>query len=126
MEVDWYIVVEKNPQGYVEFNDGKEAVYGPVKSVRVNEENGFVEIEAKWVAKRPLGNMGIPTGDVKWSVVSSVPALIVVFPNLMVPFDLEDIPEKGPRVRFGLSVLYFNDVQKVDPSEVEGLQLVPT
>lgn len=126
MEMDWNIVADRKPQGYIEFNNGKETLYGPIESVTVSDID-FVELKLKWAIKRPLGEMGIPTGNGTWEVVSSVPVTILEFPNLVVPFQIEDTPEKGPRVRFGgLHILYFNNIEKVDPSKVEGLQLVTT
>lgn len=125
MQEDWNTVAERKPQGYIELNNGKEAVYGPIESVSVDSTD-WVELKVKWAIKRPLGEMGIPAGDGKWQVVSNVPTTILEFPNFIMPFEIEDTPEKGPRARFGLSILYFNDVHKVDPSKVEGLQLAST
>ena len=121
MEIDWNIVVDKKPQGYVALNDGRVEVYGPVQAVNV-DDNGTVHIETKWAIKRGLGEFGIPV--TQWEVVSNTPTDFIQFPNLVVPFVIEDTPDKGPRVRFGgLHILYFNDVHKVDPSKVEGLRL---
>ncbi len=120
MEMDWNIIADKKPQGYVALNDGRVEVYGPVQAVTV-DDNDTVHIETKWAIKRGLGELGIPVTE--WEVVSNTPTDFIQFPNLMVPFQIEDTPEKGPRVRFGMSIIYFNDVHKVNPSEVEGLQL---
>lgn len=119
---DWSTVVERKPQGYIEVNNGKEALYGPIESTEIDDSD-WVQFKVKWAVKRELGECGIPVGDGKWKVISSEPCILAHFPNLVVPFEIEDTPEKGPRARFGLSVIYFNNVQKVDPSEVEGLQI---
>jgi len=40
----------------------------------------------------------------------------------VVPFVIEDTPNKGPRVRFaGTNILYFNEVEGLNPARVEGL-----
>lgn len=118
---DWNVIVERKPLGYVELNDGKVAVYGPIQNVTV-DDNDIVHIKTKWAIKRGLGEFGMPI--TKWEVVSNEPTNFINFPNFMVPFEIEDTPEKGPRARFGFSIIYFNDVQKVDPSEVDGLRVV--
>jgi hypothetical protein len=121
-ERDWNIVVGRNPQGYIELNDGKEVVYGPIESVRVDGGDD-VEVKVRWAIKRPINEFGIPTRGGKWEVVSNEPTILVAFPNFVVPFEIDNTPEKGPRARFGLNIIYFDDVQKVDPSTVEGLKL---
>lgn len=121
-DFDWNIIVERKPQGYIELNNGGEAFYGPIESVEIDSDD-WVKIKVKWVIERQLGEFGVPVGDGKWKVKSSGQFIILEFPNLIVPFEIEDTPEKGPRARFGLSVIYFNNVQKVDPSEVEDLQI---
>lgn len=123
METNWNIIAEKNPQGYVELNSGREAIYGPIDTVNVTGED-WVELKVKWVIKRQLGDMGIPISE--WQVVSNMPTNIAEFPNHMVPFEIEETPNKGLRARFGLNIIYFDPVEKVDPSKVNGLQLATT
>jgi hypothetical protein len=67
----------------------------------------------------PLLN-GIPNGE--WVAASSEP---VIFPNLMVPYE-EESTEKGPRIRFGLNILYLNEVESLDPARVRGLVIPET
>jgi hypothetical protein len=118
MRHDWKEAVERNPKGYVELNNGKEALHGPVESVKIDDMD-FVAINVKWAAKIKLGEMGLPSGE--WEAVSSTPMVIALFPNFAVPFEFEDTPEKGPRVRFGLNILYLDEVEGLDPSKVKGL-----
>ena len=114
---DWQEVVDRNPQGYVEFNDGKKATHGPIKSIKIDEAD-MVVIELKWAAEVSLSKVGLPDGD--WVAVKENNP--IVFPNLLVPFVIEDTPIKGPRVRFrALNILYFNPVEGLDPSRVKGL-----
>jgi hypothetical protein len=51
METDWNIITKKKPRGYVELNDTKEAVYGPIESITI-DNNGIVELKVKWAVKR--------------------------------------------------------------------------
>jgi len=119
---DWHQVVGLNPKGYLELNNGEEALYGPIQSVTINEDLDFVELRLKWAAKRPLENTGVPRGD--WVPVSGEPFMVASFPNFVVPFVFETTPSKGPRIRFGpMSMLYIEDVSKLDPAEVKGLVL---
>lgn len=121
MRHDWNEVVERNPRGYVELNNGKEVVHGPIESVLIDHFD-FVNIRVKWAAKIKLGQYGIPSGE--WEAVSSAPILLMSFPNFVAPFEIEDTPEKGPRVRFaGLNILYFDEIGSLDPSRVKGLQV---
>ncbi len=122
MEHDWNLVAERKPKGYIELNNLEEAIYGPIESLSVDDSD-FVVIKVRWSIKRKLGEHGIPPGD--WEVISNVPCILVLFPNLIIPFEIEETPNKGPRVRFRSNVLYFNDVHKVYVSDVEGLHPVP-
>jgi hypothetical protein len=117
-EVDWNEVVERKPQGYVEFNDGRTATHGPLESIEIDEAD-FVVIRLKWRAQVELGAAGMPIGD--WTAVANEEP--IMFPNFTVAYEIEGTPEKGPRVRFGLNIIYFNRVEGLDPSRVVGLEL---
>jgi hypothetical protein len=117
LKTDWKEVVELNPQGYLELNDGKRVVHGPIKSIEIDKVD-YVLIELEWAATIALGDLGIQQGD--WEVIK--PLEPVIFENFTVPFLIEDTPEKGPRVRFaGLNILYINKVEGIDPSKVKGM-----
>lgn len=122
---DWNEVIELKPQGYLELNNGKEVIHGPIQEITVDEMD-FVHIRVKWAVKQELGEFGIPTGD-GWDVHSNEPIEIGAFPNFVFTFVIEETPEKGPRVRFGgTNILYLNQVEGVDPSTVKGLEVVET
>ncbi len=119
-EVDWTQVVERKPRGYVELNDGKRAMHAPIESIEINETDSVV-ITFKWCAEVELGPpLGLPIGE--WRLIVNEP---LIFPNFMVPYEIEDTPTKGPRVRFsGTNILYFSaDAEGLDPARVVGLQL---
>ena len=116
---DWEEVVAMKPRGYVEIQDSKAktVIHGPIESILVDKDD-FVQIQLKWAAK--MGAMGTPT-FMKW--VNSPENKTMSFPNLVVPFVIEDTPEKGKRIRFGFNILYINPVEGLDPKKVEGLEL---
>lgn len=103
---DWQKVVDRQPKGYLELNDGNRVLHGPIESIRITDED-FVEIRLKWAATMELHQTGIPSD--KWQKASDTQKTIL-FPNLVVPFEFEQTPEKGPRVRFGFNILYLNEV----------------
>lgn len=103
----------------MELNDGKRLLHGPLESIRMNTAGiDFVEIKLQWTARASLAKSGLRDGE--WEVA---PNNLITFPNLAVPFLIEDIPEKGRRVRFGLNLLYFNEIPGVDPQRVKGLKI---
>ena len=118
---DWKIIADKSPQGYVELNDGEKVIYGPVESLRVDNE-GWIELKVKWAIKRRLNEYAAPV-DEKWEVVSNTPIILARFLNFAVSYQIEDTGERGQRVQFGMNVIYINNIQKVDPREVEGLHI---
>jgi len=100
---DWSAVVALDPKGYVELNNGKVAVHGPLDSIEVDGMD-FVVITLKWQAQIPLGGpMGTPTAA-EWTAVKDPQPFRM--PNFVMPFVVEQTPEKGPRVRFGLNIMY--------------------
>jgi hypothetical protein len=123
-QMDWRIVADLKPMGYAEVRpmvgEGETpyVLHGPVGKVVVNDLD-FVEIHFEWLARMPLTAQGVPDGS--WGAANSMQPQI--FPNLVVPFVFEETPEKGPRVRFGLNILYLNEVPGIDPAEVKGLEL---
>lgn len=119
---DWQKVVDREPKGYLELNDGKRILHGPIESILITGED-FVEIRLKWAATITLSNHNLPIG--KWQRASEENKT-VLFPNLVVPFEFEQTPEKGPRVRFGFNILYLNEVEGLDPSKVEAMEPAPT
>ena len=79
----------------------------------------FVHIQLKWAA---TSQAPPHPGFGRW--INAPDKKEVVFPNLLMPFVFEEIPEKGPRVRFGLNILYINPIEGLPASRVEGLDLV--
>ena len=117
MQVDWQEVVDRKPKGYLELNNGERVIHGPIEDIAIDESD-FVVITLKWAARMEL-NDGIPGGG--WRVAEEKDKK-AIFPNLVVPFVIEDTPNKGPRVRFaGANILYFNEVEGLNPARVEGL-----
>src|SRR5690349_21471272 len=98
-EIDWQKVVNLNPQGYMELNDTNIVIHGPVESVII-DDNDNVVITLKWAAEMPyVGKPGFGT----WKNAPQHKKMS--FPNLMADFVIEDTPNKGPRVRFGLNIM---------------------
>lgn len=123
---DWEFVAHltPQPQGYVEIRAGaKKIFHGPAKSVVVNDDD-LVEIHFHWLACNTLDDMGIPPLG-GWTVAHPS-ANPVIFQNLFLPFVFEDTPEKGPRIRFGHSIMYLDKVPGLDPAKVAGLVLPKT
>jgi hypothetical protein len=117
---DWQDVVDLNPSGYAEFNNGKVAMHGPIESVHVDDAD-WVHIKMKWAATRRLNGVGLPAPDSEWEAVPEwQPA---PFPNVIVPFVIEATPAKGKRVRFGLNLLYLQAESSLDPKDVRGLNI---
>ena len=83
-KIDWDEVVALNPKGYVELNDGKHVVHGPLESIEINDAD-FVVIKLKWSARMVLGQHGVPV-NFEWEAVPENPP--IVFPNLILPFVL--------------------------------------
>jgi hypothetical protein len=116
---DWQEVVNLRPQGYLELNDGKTAIHGPIESVTIDNRTDYVLITLAWRASMPLSENGVPNG--KWTKAENDTP--ITFPNLVIPFVIEETGgEKGPRIRFGLNILYLNPITGLDPSSVEGLR----
>ena len=122
-QYDWEIVGPLNPTGYAELRsaDGKTLFHGPVKEIRVNDSD-FVEVHFHWLAMVPLSEIGFPDGDWEAAPPEANP---LVFPNLMLPFQFEETPGKGPRIRFGLNIIYLDAVSKLQPADVKGLVWPP-
>jgi hypothetical protein len=118
---DWGIVADLQPRGYAEIHSTHEnrIFHGPIKEVRVNEAD-MVELHFHWLATARVGSLGLPESE--WEVAPS-DLNPMVFPNVIVPYRIENTPTKGYRVRFGLSILYLGDVKGLDPSKVKGLAL---
>lgn len=118
-QFDWQVVVDRKPKGYVEFNDGKTCIHGPLKDISIDEMD-FVQIELKWAAQIKLGEYGVPSGE--WEAFDTTK---FQFPNLIVPFIIEDTEVKGGRVRWGVgSLIYFDEVEdNVDPTKIAGLKM---
>jgi hypothetical protein len=118
-ELDWNKVVDLRPQGYVELNDGENIIHGPIEDIHVNDVD-FVVITLKWAATMPcMGNPGFG----KWKNLPDAKDKTIIFPNLAVTFVIEGTLVKGPRVRFGMNILYFDKIDGIDPANVEGLVL---
>lgn len=114
---DWQEVVDLEPKGYLEIQDptAGKVFHGPVERVSIDEDD-FVRIQLKWAAE--MGLIGTSTFGT-WKYNPDLKE--VTFPNLVVPFVLENTPEKGRRVRFKVvNIIYLNKVEGIDPVNVEG------
>jgi hypothetical protein len=116
---DWKRVVNLNPKGYLELNNGKRVIHGPIESIQITNTND-VEIRLKWAATIELNQSCLPIGSWRKGPDNSK---IVIFPNFVIPFEIEETPEKGPRVRFGTNILYIDEIKGLDPKRVEGLNI---
>jgi hypothetical protein len=121
--IDWEDVASLNPKGDLEIQrrDQGDVIRGPLESITVDDHDNVV-IKLKWAARMPTpGNPGFGT----WEVAADE-YRIISFPNLVMPYVVEDTPEKGRRVRFGLNILYLEstpEVNTLDPKRVNGLKL---
>jgi len=116
-ETDWKIVEQLNPKGYMElynFTD-RQAVHAPIESITV--EGQSVVIRVKWAAMTPLGVHGMPTDD--WVAMTGVKRFMR-FPNHTVPFSVENLGDGDKRIQFGLNIIYVNEKEGVDKSQVRG------
>jgi hypothetical protein len=91
----------------------------PIKSIIVDESDNVV-IELEWTAEMPKpGQPGFGT----WRMSSHTK---MQFPNLVVPYVLEDTPEKGDRIRFAAASIIFVEriegVNTLDTSKIENFQ----
>ena len=123
MRYDWQEVVDIHPQGYLEIQSIEMGiiVHGPIESIFVDEFD-FVIIKLKWAAQ--MGMMG-RSSFMKWK--NSPHNKTIMFPNLMVPFVVDDTLDKGKRVRFmAVNILYVDPVEGLDPSRIEGLEILPS
>src|SRR3989344_6078477 len=117
MMFDWRRVAEREPKGYLELRTEKMVIHGPVESLKVNEDD-MVVITLKWAARSaPLDKPGFG----KWK--NSPEDREVIFPNVVVPYVIETTPEKGERVRFGLSMLSSGAGEGLAPAGGGGLGL---
>ena len=121
LHFDWEEVVRLAPKGYCEIQDAQRGLvyHGPVDKVVVDDGSDMVVITLKWAAQ-----MGLPgrPGFGEWEKAPDK-AKTIVFPNLMMPFTVEETPDKGKRLRFGDSLIYLDEVEGVDPKKVKGLDL---
>ena len=89
---DWNDVVEMKPKGYLELNNGEQAVHGPLESIVVDDMD-WVVITLKWRAVIPLvGGIGAPDFSVGWKVADNSEPFRM--PNFVMPFIVEPTPEK--------------------------------
>ncbi len=123
LHYDWEEAVRLQPKGYCEIQDQARGLvyHGPVDKVVVDDGSDMVTITLKWVAK--MGMPGRP-GFGEWEKAPDE-AKTIAFPNLIVPFTVEETPEKGKRLRFGYNLIYLTEVEGVDPKKVKGLELPP-
>ncbi len=115
-EYDWRKVVDLKPKGYLEIQKDGMVFHGPIAEVSIDEADNVV-FRLKWTAQIKLVKGG-PAGE--WEAITNEPFTL---PNFMVPYVIEEMPEKGPRVRFGYNILFLNEVQGLDPARVRGLAL---
>lgn len=119
-EYDWQKAVALNPKGDFEHQgQGNTIIRGPIKSLTVNG-NDSVVVELEWAAEMPQpGQEGFGTWKVSTKTTFS-------FPNLVMPYVVEETPEKGDRIRMGTTIFYIERLEGIntlDPTKVEGLKL---
>jgi len=115
---DWKEIIELDPKGYVEFNNGKRAVHGPIKNISLDRHDNVL-IQLEWAARAPLDEHGIPVSD-EWKASPS--ENLIVFPNCSMSYVIETTLDKGRCVRFGKrNILYLEQVSGLDPAKVKGL-----
>ena len=113
IRADWQEVIDMDPRGYLQLNDGERLLHGPIENIRLYLRNSFVEIRLKWSAMAIIGGSDPGHG---WRLVKNEP---VKFPN-GVPFVIDDTM-KGKRVRFGdIHILYINECSAEIPSDLIG------
>jgi hypothetical protein len=121
LHYDWKEVVALNPKGYMEIQSEEKGLvfHGPIKKIEINKHD-FVILTFEWVAQMPLPGI---RGFGEWEKAPDG-KIEQVFPNLIVPFVIEDTPEKGKRIRFaGLNIIYIDEIQGIDPAQVKGLKI---
>lgn len=116
---DWGLVTELDPKGECELQgDGPSIIRGPIKTILVDKRD-YVVVELEWAAEMPKpGERGFGT----WRMSNET---TFRFPNFVVPYVLEDTPEKGDRIRFGTCFMFMKRLEGVntlDTSKIEGFQ----
>ncbi|MFZ6015109.1 MAG: hypothetical protein ACOYUZ_02010 [Patescibacteria group bacterium] len=117
---NWQEAIDLQPKGYVELNNRKSVVNGPLESIQLGPDDDMVRIKLKWAGKVSLSEHGVPRGD--WVAVADE-ELTLEFPNLAMPYVIEDAPAKGLRIRFGYSIIYVEPIEGISPSMLKGLKL---
>ncbi len=120
---DWRKIVALKPKGYVEFQDYEEKIvyHGPLESVKYEYDRDTVWVKLKWVAQ-----MGLP-GNPDYGNWVRAPDNKKCFPipNRVVPYVIEDTPEKGKRVLFNYyQIMYIDKIKGIDPDKVKDLRYV--
>jgi hypothetical protein len=115
MPCDWTEVVAMEPKGYVELNDGQRILIGPIESMWITPGDN-VEIKLRWTARVKLDpSTGVPDGEFE-----AVPNEAILFPNIAVPYVLENEPGlKGLRIQFGRNLLFLRE-SELDTSRIRG------
>lgn len=106
-ERDWQKVVDLDPRGYVELNDHKKIIHGPIERVSI-DKNDLVHIKMLWAATIDLAPLGIPKFGSVWQKAEGDD---LILPNLLIPFVIEQTPQKGDRIRFGLNLIYIDPIK---------------
>lgn len=99
IEHDWEAVVARRPVGYLELNDGKRVLNGPVKAIQIHDQHVVVILEKTRFLELDENHLPCPP----WIEIKNTPLGWLK----ATPFVYEDTPKKGPRIRFGLNILYF-------------------
>lgn len=96
MQFDWQVIADKTPQGYLQMYPAEgRLIHAPVESLTINQGDNVV-ITTSWQAEVPVNSLGMPTS--RWARRSTNDP--ITFPNLVIPFTIQETPEKGPRVFF--------------------------
>lgn len=105
IELNWHLVANKTPQGFLELSNGCDRVWqGPLKYISV-DETGHVTLEMEWCATIAVTSEGKPDPNDSWQQATK---RTMEFTNGRLPFQFETTP-KGECVKFAHNRLYFKN-----------------
>ncbi len=108
--LDWQTIIDLKPHGYAEIRNPENTLMtaGVIESIEIDEGDNVV-ITLSNSGCFPLDpQMGLPDFEKVW-IENETPQLS--FPNFMVPFSIQNTPEKGKRVMFGLNLFYLENTE---------------
>lgn len=128
IEKDWQKVVDMQPKGFLRIKTaGDVIIYGPLDKIEIN--NNEVQFRVLWFVYTKFTEI---LSDIEWAVLPDVTKensarIIQRFPNNIVPYKIESIPEKGDRIIFSnsvydLNILYVNRFDEVNFLNIAGFK----